>query len=107
MTNTRSTATTGGGPSAEKLIKAAHILLDDLDITMSPSKVSRLVRTYQHRVEHTGFSFWKFLANAVELSDDRTLRAVLRNPVLARTFVGYLDPTGETAVNNIGRREAA
>jgi hypothetical protein len=95
----------GGSTSAESLVKAAHLVLDNCGISMSPSKVSRLVRTYQYRVAQNGFSFFQFLANAVQLSEEQK-RAALLNPDIARA-ISYADPTGETAVNNVlreGRR---
>jgi hypothetical protein len=45
----------GGSTSAETLVEHAHKLLCNCGIQMSPSKVSRLVREYRHRVERNGF----------------------------------------------------
>jgi hypothetical protein len=91
--------------SAETLIKHAHKLLNDSGIPMSPSKVSRLVRTYQRRVEHNGFPFEAFLLNSVQLTAEQRLRA-LANPDIARV-IAYADPTGELALNNIATIEDA
>jgi hypothetical protein len=92
---------TGGNTSAETLIKHAHKLLADCGITMSPSKVSRLVREFQNRVAQNGFAFEAFLVNSVQLTSEQRRRA-LANPDIARV-IAYADPTGETAVNNILR----
>jgi hypothetical protein len=92
---------TGGTTSAERLIKAAHLVLDNCGIAMSPSKVSRIVRQYRRQVEDNGFGFFDYLANAVQLSDQQK-RAALLNPDIARA-ISYADPTGETAVNNVMR----
>jgi hypothetical protein len=95
---------TGGTTSAEGLIKAAHLILDNCGIAMSRSKVSRLVRDYQHRVAQNGFPFFAFLTNAVQLTAEQQ-RSALLNPDIARV-ISYADPTGERAVNNVirGRR---
>jgi hypothetical protein len=92
---------TGGTTSVEKLKRAAHLVLDNCGIRMSPSKVSRIVRQYKGRVEANGFGFFDYLANAVQLSDQQK-RAALLNPDIARA-ISYADPTGETAVNNVMR----
>jgi hypothetical protein len=109
LTNTRDMTNrvmaSGGSTSAETLIKAAHIVLDNCGIRMSPSWVSRLVRTYKHRVERNGFPFIDFLANAVQLSAEQR-RTALQNPDIA-CVITYADPTGETAVRNVMRDEAA
>jgi hypothetical protein len=95
-------SSSGGSTSAETLIKAAHLVLDNYGIIMSPSKVTRLVRQYQHRVAQNGFSFFAFLANAVQLSAEQQ-RAALRNPdvVLA---ISYADPVGELATDRVLRQ---
>jgi hypothetical protein len=95
------TRTTGGDTSAETLIKHAHKLLCACGIQMSPSKVSRLVREYRHRVERNGFPFEAFLVNSVQLTAQQR-RQPLANPDIARV-IAYADPTGETAVNNVMR----
>lgn len=93
---------TGGSTSTETLIKRAHTLLDDCGISMSPSKVARIVREFKRRVEHNGFSFEAFLVNSVQLSADQRRRA-LANPDIARV-ISYADPTGETAVRRVMRQ---
>jgi hypothetical protein len=95
----------GGSMSTENLIRAAHLVLDNCGMTMSPSKVSRLVRDYRRHVAPNGYPFFSFLATAVQLSDEQK-RVALMNPEIARA-VSYADPTGETAVNNVLRRGGA
>ncbi|MCG7582777.1 hypothetical protein [Mycolicibacterium sp. OfavD-34-C] len=101
----KSRPTTGGSTSAENLIKAAHLILDIWEIRMSPSKVSRIARTYKHQVEKNGFAFIDFLANCLNASAEQRRKAV-QNPDLAKVLT-YNDPTGETAVNNILHGDAA
>ena len=71
---------------------------------MSPSKVSRLVREFKHRVEKNGFPFEAFLVNTVQLTEQQR-RQVAANPDVARA-ISYADPTGETAVSNVIRGSA-
>jgi hypothetical protein len=97
--------TSGGDMSAEALIKHAQKLLCSSGIEMSPSKVSRLVREFRHRVEIEGFSFGAFLLNTVQMTAEQRRRA-LANPEIARV-ISYADPTGERAVNNVLRDSAA
>lgn len=100
--------TTGGTTSTDglqTLIGRAHTILDACGYPMSHSKVSRLVRRFRHRVEHNGYAFFDFIANAIQLTEAQR-RAALANPDIARC-IAYADPTGETAVNNVlaaGRR---
>jgi hypothetical protein len=89
----------GGSTSAETLVEHAHKLLCNCGIQMSPSKVSRLVREYRHRVERNGFPFEAFLVNSVQLTAQQR-RQALANPDIARA-ISYADPTGETAINNV------
>lgn len=91
----------GGPTSAEALISHAHKLLANCGIAISPSKVSRMVRKYKHRVENNGFPFEAFLVNTVQLSAQQR-RQMLANPDIA-SVISYSDPTGETAVNNVVR----
>lgn len=95
----------GGSTSTESLVRAAHLVLGNCGITMSPSKVSHLVRDYRRNVAHNGFSFFSFLATAVQLSDEQK-RSALLNPEIARA-ISYADPTGETAVSNVLRGGAS
>jgi hypothetical protein len=94
------TQATGGTTSAETLIKHAQKLLANCGIQMSASKISRLVRTFQHRVERNGF-----LINSVQLTAEQR-RQALANPDIA-PVIAYADPTGEAAVNNVMRGGAS
>jgi len=95
-------ATTGGFTRTEALIKAAHLVLDNCGLSLTPAKVSRLVRDYERHVHANGFSFFVYLANSVQLTEDQRRRA-MTNPDIARA-ISYADPTGESAVNNVMRR---
>lgn len=99
------TTTTGGSTSAADLVEHAHRLLGNCGIPMSPSKVSRLVRDFKHRVEKNGFSFEAFLVNSVDLTNEQRLKA-LANPESARV-IAYADPTGELAVQRVMRTDRA
>lgn len=68
---------------------------------MSPSKVSRLVREFKHRVEKNGYPFEAFLVNAVQVTAIQR-QQMLADPDIARA-IAYADPTGEAAVNNVIR----
>lgn len=95
--------TSGGSRSAEALVRRAHKLLGDAGMTMSPSRVSRLVRQYNRRCAANGFSFEAFLANSVVELTAEQRRRVMANPDIARV-VSYLDPTGEQAAANVQRQ---
>lgn len=97
----RATHASGGTKSAEtdQLVRIAHATLADCGMEMSPSKVSRLVRKFQARVQHNGWAFFEFFANALLLTADQRRRATA-NPDVVRV-IGYADPTGEQAVNNV------
>jgi hypothetical protein len=90
---------TGGKTSTEEKLKAAHLVLVNSGIRLAPSKVSRIVRDYERNVDANGFGFFRFLANAVQLSAEQQ-RAALSNPDVAKA-ISYADPTGEQAVHNV------
>lgn len=99
---TRLAFTSGGTKSTDgidKLIVAAHGILDACGYPLSQSKVSKLVRRFRYRVENNGFAFFDFIANAIQLTEAQR-RNALSNPDVARC-IAYADPTGETAVNNV------
>ena len=98
-------SSTGGSTSAESLVRAAHTALNNAGIGMSASKVSRLVRQFQHRVEANGLPFEEFLCNAVVM-DAEQRRRVLADPEIARV-TKHPDPVGEEAVNNVMRENTA
>jgi hypothetical protein len=85
----------------EKLIRAAHAILDGCGYEMGPNKVARIVRTFEKRVAGNGWSFFDFLANTVQLDADKR-RHLLNDPDVMRV-VSYADPTVETAVSNVMR----
>jgi hypothetical protein len=101
------TPTTGEtrAPSTERLIRAAHDILNGCGYEMSAPKVSRLVRRYEATVHRNGWSLFDYLATAVSLDAEQRRRALL-NPDVARA-IAYADPTGETAVNRVMRERAA
>lgn len=100
-------STTGGKFRAETQnlrdarVTASHTILGNCGITMSATKVRRLVQRFEHDVEPMGWSFFDFLANAVQLDVERR-RQLLDNPDVARAIT-YADPTGEAAVRNVMR----
>jgi hypothetical protein len=98
---TQSTLASGGTTSAEKLIRDARIILTNCGVPVGQSRLSRLVRTYQARVERNGFAFFDFLVNSVQVTDEQRRKA-LADPDVQRV-ISYADPTGETAVRNVLR----
>lgn len=104
MSPTSSTLTPGGTTGAEgteRLIRAAHVILDNCGMTLGPRKVHRIVRTFEARVAHNGWSFFDFLATSIQLDADRRVQ-LLNDPDVQRV-IAYADPTGETAVRNVIR----
>jgi hypothetical protein len=88
----------------QRAIKAAHIALAHAGITMSPSRVSRIVRRFEKHVERNGWSDWsfpEFLTDGVHLSPEQRTR-LLCDPDLARA-TKHFDPVGEDAVFNVMR----
>ncbi len=95
------TLASGGTMSAEHLIRDARIILTNCGVSLGPSKISRLVRSYQARVQRNGFPFFDFLVNAVQVDDVRRRQALAAGDV--QRVISYADPTGETAVRNVAR----
>ena len=85
----------------DQLLRAAHLVLTNCGISMSHSKVCRLVHTFEHRVAGNGWSFFDYLANRIQLNAEKR-RQLLHNPDVMRV-IAYADPTGEQAVNNVLR----
>lgn len=78
------------------VLRAAHqALADGGSAVVTPSKVSRSARRFGHLLHRAQLTFDEF----VSLSPQRQ-RAALDDPELLR-LVAYLDPTGETAVDNV------
>lgn len=92
-------SSTGGSTSAEALVSHAHKLLANCGVSISPSKVSRMVREFKHRIEKNGFPFEAFLVNTVQLTAQQR-QMMIADPEIARV-ISYSDPTGESAVNNV------
>ena len=95
---------TGGATTVEVLIRDANRILEYCGVTLSPSKVSRLARDYKRRVEPNGFSFARFLLNAVEMTAAQRAEAE-RHPDVIRV-IAYADPTGEAAARNVDKEGA-
>lgn len=89
------------GASTEDLVRDARRILDACGVVMSPSRVSRLVRSYEQEVRAKGVPFALFLLNSVHLSAARRVE-LLADPEMRRA-VAYADPTGEQAVRNVLR----
>ena len=92
---------TTGAEGTERLIRAAHVILDNCGVVLGPRKVHRIVRTFESRVAHKGWSFFDFLATSIQLDAERRVQ-LLNNPDVQRV-IAYADPTGETAVRNVMR----
>lgn len=91
--------TSGGSTCAEELIRHARIVLDNCGHPMGQNQLSRLVRTFQSRVERNGFAFFDFLATSVQMNERQRWQA-LNDPDVRRA-IAYADPTGDTAVRNV------
>jgi hypothetical protein len=109
VTTTTLTRSTGGSTSAEptrqttdQWVNLAHMILQNAGVHMGGSKVSRLVRQFEHTVARNGWSFLDYIGNAIQLTAQQRVDA-MNNPDIARV-ISYADPTGETAVNNITRK---
>jgi hypothetical protein len=83
----------------QQRINAVHAVLDNCGYIMSPSKVSRMVRQFEHQAERNGWNLLDFLANKVALTEEQR-RQVLADPDVA-LVISYADPTGESAVRNV------
>jgi len=72
---------------------------------MGNSKISRMVREFQYRVEAQGIPFETFLVNSAQFTAEERHR-IASNHELYRPF-DYRDPTGEEAVHHVvtGRYE--
>jgi hypothetical protein len=85
--------------AVEELIRDTQTVLANCGISMSPSKVSRLVRAYKHRVERNGFSFAAYIVNNIAIHTAQR-QAIIDALV---KVISYADPTGETAASNVDR----
>ena len=89
-------------PLQNQMMNAARLILDNCGIHYSANRISRMVRRFiDWSPTAGGDAFFYFLANEVQMSDAQR-RAALTNSDIARA-ISYVDPTGETAVNNVMR----
>jgi hypothetical protein len=99
----------GGSKSAEarsqtqQLIRHACVIISASGQSLPGSKVLRLVHRYEHQVQGNGWAFWDFIANALLLDADQRAKLVSIPEVYG--VIQYLDPTGETAVENVLREQ--
>ena len=84
--------------NVEQLIRETHRILTGFHVRLSPSRVSREVRTYCRDVAAKGVPFSVYLANVIELQAQTQARL---DEAYDRTT--YRDPTGNKAVRNILR----
>lgn len=84
---------------AEQLIRAGNQLLTFWGIAMSHNRLVKHARRWQREV--SGFTWFDYLANAVQVDDTDRRRARARGD-LASTLA-YADPTGEKAVRVVMR----
>jgi hypothetical protein len=94
-------------PSIPELVNAGRVIVDHFHISFTTNRLLRLAIKFKERAPQADkFLFFEFLASAIDLSD-RQKQAALSSPDIARVL-GYADPTGEQAVNNVlheqGRR---
>ena len=94
-----STGNWNGGPQRDRLIVTAHAALSDRGVQMSRSKVRRMVQLYERQAQRYGYDFGRFIAQQVEMSELQ--RRVAADEL--RKVTAYVDPTGESAVNNVVR----
>jgi hypothetical protein len=88
----------------QQAINAAHVALDGAGVTMSPSRVARIVRRFEAHVQRNGwqgFDFAQFLADGIHMSPEQRTR-LLCDPDLARA-TKHRDPVGEEAVRRVMR----
>jgi hypothetical protein len=89
------------GSQIESAIRAAHTALSACGVEISPRKVNRIIHRFIGRAKSHGWTFHQFLSDAANLSSKQR-NHLLAQPEWARA-IAYLDPTGETAVNNVKR----
>jgi hypothetical protein len=83
------------------MIRVAHKAFADADVTISPSRISRLVRRCLDRAKRHDVPFRDSLAELANLSSSQR-RRVFADPDLARC-IAYADTTGEEASHNACR----
>jgi len=87
--------------SVERLTAETRAVLDRFGVRWSPSKTSRVVRAYVRQVRGNRPAFADYVAKQIELSEQQ--RRVVADEL--RKVTAYVDPTGESAVNNVVRGE--
>jgi len=80
------------------------VIISASGLSVSPRKVIRLVRQYEHSVQRNGWRFFDFIATQLTLTAEQQSR-VKSDPDAYRT-IQYLDRTGETAVENVMRERS-
>jgi len=80
----------------DHLIRETHAVFNRCGVSVSPGRVIKLVRTYVRRVQNTDIGFADYLAQVAVGEHQRRLVADELRRVTA-----YVDPTGESAVNNV------
>jgi len=93
-----STGNWDGGPQRDRLIAAAHTVLSNCGVQMSWTKVRRTVQMYERRAQGDGVVFADYLA---QVAVGEHQRRVVADEL--RKVTAYVDPTGESAVNNVVR----
>lgn len=88
----------GSAAPTEIRIREVHRFLALNEIAMSPSKVVRIVRDYEHKVEGKGIDLLAFVLNNIEMRLER----IRTDPEIMR-WLTYADPTGETVAREIDR----
>jgi hypothetical protein len=90
-------------PTQTELVNAARTVATCLGLSLSENRIVRLVLRFKSKAPQGGkHLFFQFLCSAVDLNNSQK-RAALAHPDIARV-IGYADPTGEQAVNNVMRR---
>lgn len=73
------------------------LIFSNAGVNASRSKISRLVRAYEHRAAPMGFGLIDFVGNQIQMTEHQ--RRVVADEL--RKVVPYADPTGESAVRNV------
>lgn len=89
------------GSHIELAIRAAHRVMLDCGVQVSPRKVNRIIRQFDQTSRRHGHSFHEFLTNQANMPT-AAVRKMFAHPEWA-PVIAYCDPTGETAVNNVMR----
>jgi len=90
-----------GTVKAEQLVRHACVIISASGLSVSPRKVIRLVRQYEHSVQRNGWAFWDYVANCLLLTAEQRAQVVV-DPEVSRV-ISYLDNTGEDAVRHVMR----